>query len=95
MLVVLPGGGGGVDFHPFVRNIQAQGLPGDFAVAQPIAREWRPGQMNRIVWPTEMSKVESMGYSTEQLVEAVIADVSEVKAAQQKLAQAKRKSAKK
>lgn len=76
LLIVIPGGGGGADFHPFVKNIQAHGLGDDFAVAQPIAKEWRPGQMNRIVWPTENSEVDGMGYSTEELVEAVVADVS-------------------
>lgn len=73
LLVVLPGGDGSADFHPFVSNIHANSLWDDFALAQPIAKKWTPGQ--RIVWPIANDKVKKKQYNTEELIEAVVADV--------------------
>ena len=74
LLIVLPGGDGSADFHPFVRNIHTNSLGKDFALAQPIAKKWTSKQV--IVWPTKGSKVKKMGYTTEQLIESVVADVA-------------------
>jgi predicted esterase len=75
LLVVLPGGDGGEDFHPFVRRLFKHSLRDDFLVAQPIAFKWRPQQ--QIVWPTRTNQVEGQEFSTEEFVEAVISDVSQ------------------
>lgn len=73
LLVVLPGGTGSADFHPFVSRIHANSLAEDFALAQPVAKKWTPAQ--QIVWPIANSKVKKMQYTTEELIEAVVEDV--------------------
>jgi len=75
LLVVLPGGDGSADFHPFVANIHANALGEDFVLAQPLAKQWTDDQV--IVWPTSKAKVEKVGYTTEKLIAAVIKDVGE------------------
>ena len=61
LLVVLPGGTGSADFHPFVSRIHANSLAEDFALAQPVAKKWTPAQ--QIVWPIANSKVKKMQYT--------------------------------
>lgn len=56
LLVVLPGGDGSADFHPFVKRIFKFALPDEYLVAQPVAVKWTDSQ--RIVWPTKKSSVE-------------------------------------
>lgn len=74
LVIIVPGGDGSADFHPFVKRIFKNSLAKGFVVAQPVAVKWTPDQ--KIVWPTETNKVEKMQFSTEQFIEAVIADVS-------------------
>lgn len=74
LLIVLPGGNGSADFHPFVKRIHEHALSKDFILAQPIARQWTKYQ--RVVWPTEDSKTSVVKYTTEELVAAVIEDIS-------------------
>lgn len=76
LLVILPGGDGGEDFHPFIKRIRKHAAPDDFVVAQPIAVKWTPEQV--IVWPTEKLKVEKQEFSTEAFVEAVVADAAKI-----------------
>jgi len=74
LIVVLPGGDGSAEFHPFVKRIYKHAVPEGYLLAQPIAVKWSPRQ--EIVWPTEKSKVPKMKFSTEAFVSAVIDDVS-------------------
>ncbi|WP_339731044.1 hypothetical protein [uncultured Gimesia sp.] len=74
LLIVLPGGDGSADFHPFVKRIHENALSKEFLLAQPLARQWSSNQ--KIVWPTTDSKSDAMKYSTEELIEAVIEDIS-------------------
>jgi predicted esterase len=67
LLIVLPGGNGSADFHPFIRRIHEQALDGAYIVAQPIA----PLQ---VVWPTKSSTA-SVG-TTEESLTAIIDDVA-------------------
>jgi predicted esterase len=73
LLVVLPGGDGSADFHPFIKRIYKNAAPEGYLVAQPVAVKWT--QKQEIVWPTAKSRVDGMKFSTEELVAAVIADV--------------------
>ncbi len=73
LLVVLPGGDGGADFHPFVKRIYKNAVPEGYVLAQPVAVKWTDEQ--QIVWPTEKSSVEGMKFSTEDFIDAVIKDV--------------------
>lgn len=74
LLLVLPGGTGSADFHPFVKRIQEQALEGEFLVAQPLAPSL-VGRENGIVWPTKHAPLDG-DFTTEALVDAVIADVT-------------------
>ena len=73
LAVILPGGDGSAQFNPFVRRIFKHALGPGWIVAQPIAVKWTADQ--KIVWPTKTNPVEGQEFSTEELVEAVIADV--------------------
>jgi len=73
LVIIMPGGGGGADFHPFVKRIYKHALNKKYLLAQPVAFKWTPEQ--KIVWPTKMSKVEKQKFSTGEFVEAVIKDV--------------------
>jgi len=76
LLIVLPGGTGGKEFHPFVKNIARRALPPGYLVAQPIARQWSARQAKSLVWPTETHRWEGMRFSTEAYVEAVARDIA-------------------
>jgi RNA polymerase sigma factor (sigma-70 family) len=75
LLVVLPGGDGGADFQPFVRRIAKYALPPDYLVAQLVAVAWSPEQARDIVWPTAADRLPGVEFTTEDFVDAVIADV--------------------
>lgn len=72
LLVVLPGGDGSADFHPFVKRIYKFAVPEGYILAQPVAAKWTAKQ--QIVWPTDVNRVEGMKFSTEEFVDAVIKD---------------------
>jgi predicted esterase len=74
LLVILPGGDGSAEFHPFVKRIYKNGLSDNYLAAQPIALKWAPNQ--KIVWPTKTNPVAGMKFGTEEFVEAVIDDVA-------------------
>jgi predicted esterase len=78
LVVVLPGGDGTADFHPFIKRIFKNAVPEGYVLAQPVARKWTEEQ--RIVWPTEKNPAEGMKFSTESFIDAVIEDVSETHA---------------
>ncbi len=75
LVIVLPGGDGSAEFHPFVKRIYKHGLPKGYVVAQPVAVKWTASQ--EIVWPTDKSRVEGMAFTTEEFVAAVIDDVGQ------------------
>lgn len=74
LLVIIPGGDGSADFHPFIKRIRKNAVPDDFAVAQPVAFKWTDEQ--DIVWPAGKLKVEKQEFSTEEFVTGVIEDVA-------------------
>ncbi len=75
LLLVLPGGDGSAEFHPFVRNIAKQTLPDGYLVAQLVAPTWRSDE-DRIVWPTKGLPDDKMKFSTEDFIAAVAQDVA-------------------
>ncbi len=75
LLVVLPGGNGSAEFHPFVKRIYLNAVPAGYLLAQPVAVKWSEDQ--QIVWPTTKNPTKGMKFSTEEFVESVIADVAE------------------
>lgn len=76
LVVLLPGGSGSAAFHPFIKRIRKHAVPDDLIVAQPVAVKWTDTQ--RVVWPTEQSKVDKQEFSTEAFIDAVIKDVESV-----------------
>lgn len=74
LLVVLPGGDGSAEFHPFVKRIYKHAVPEGYLLAQPVAVKWTDKQA--IVWPTDKNRVEGKKFSTEQFIDAVIRDVA-------------------
>jgi predicted esterase len=76
ILVVLPGGPGSADFHPFVKRIYKHAVPPGYLVAQPVAVKWTEKQQKENVWPTDKNRAEKMKFSTEEFVDAVIKDVT-------------------
>jgi predicted esterase len=74
LFVILPGGDGSADFHPFVKRIYKYALSDRYLVAQPLAVKWTSDQ--GIVWPTKTNTVDEMEFSTEEFIEAAIEDVA-------------------
>jgi predicted esterase len=74
LAIIMPGGPGTADFNPFIKRIWKNSLSKKYIVAQPVAIQWAKDQ--EIVWPTKISPVKGMKFSTEDYVEAVIKDVS-------------------
>lgn len=73
LAVVLPGGDGGAAFNPFVRRIVKGALGPEWIAAQPVACKWSERQ--QIVWPTAKNPAAGQKFTTEEFVEAVIADM--------------------
>ena len=74
LLVVMPGGDGSADFHPFIKNVHEHGLGGKYAVAQLVSKRWRPNQ--EITWPVAKNRTPGMKFSTEEFVAAVVKDAA-------------------
>jgi predicted esterase len=75
LLLILPGGDGSVDFHPFITRVHDHALDDDWIIAQLVAPVWDPQQPNMVVWPTRGMPWEGMKFSTEEFIDAVMADV--------------------
>jgi len=72
--IIMPGGPGTADFHPFVKRIWKNALSKEYLVAQPVAVKWTDDQ--EIVWPTKTNPVKGMKFSTEDFVETIIKEVA-------------------
>jgi len=83
LLVVLPGGDGSADFQGFVKNIAAKGLPPGYIVAQAVAPKWSDAE-NRVVWPIAKLPDAKAKFTSEEFVEAIIADVKSKNAVNEK-----------
>jgi predicted esterase len=75
LVVILPGGPGNADFHPFVKRIFKYAIPDGYLVAQPVAVKRTDEQ--GVVWPTEKDAVAKMKFSTEKFVTEVITEVKD------------------
>ncbi|MBL8750872.1 MAG: hypothetical protein JNK78_17055 [Planctomycetes bacterium] len=74
LVVVLPGGDGSRDFLPWVENGLFAQTPADCAGVLVTSVKWTPEQ--KVIWPTDESRVEGMKYTTEEYVRAVLADAA-------------------
>jgi RNA polymerase sigma factor (sigma-70 family) len=79
LLIVLPGGAGGADFQPFIREIYRKlhkdVLHDRWLIAQAVAPEWDKKQFERLVWPTATSGYPTAKFTTEEFIEAIVNDV--------------------
>lgn len=75
LLVVLPGGDGSAEFHPFMRRIYKNVLGQRWLLAQAVAPQWDKKQASSIVWPTAALAYPGVQFTTEEFIEAIIADV--------------------
>jgi len=75
LVVLMPGGHGGPQFHPFIKRIWKHVFSAEYLIAQVVAPEWDPQQARKIVWPTRTNPYAKMKFSTEELVDLVIDDV--------------------
>jgi predicted esterase len=75
LLIVLPGGDGSEDFQPFVRRIHKNVLGKGWLIAQAVAPKWDGKQSDQVVWPTDGLKYPAAKFTTEEFVEAIVADV--------------------
>lgn len=77
LLIVMPGGEGTANFHPFVKRVYKNAVPEGFLLVQPVPVKWKPDQQT--IWPTEKSKVPGMKYTTEDFVEAIIEELGKAR----------------
>ncbi len=75
LLLIMPGGDGSPDYHPFIKRIYKHVLPDNYLAAQIIAPEWTPEQAKKLVWPTKTNPWEGMKFSTEELINSVVDDI--------------------
>ncbi len=75
LLLILPGGDGSADFHPFCKRIYKFALSSDYLVAQLVAPKWSEDQFETVVWPTQKLGWQGAKFTTEEFIEAVIVDV--------------------
>ncbi len=80
LLVVLPGGDGSADSLAFVKRIHENALTEAYLIAQLVAPAWSDDQMESVVWPTKKSPWPKMKFSTEEFINAVVADIEEHRA---------------
>ena len=75
ILLVLPGGSGSPDFHPFIKRIYRHVLSDEYLLVQIVAPEWDRQQAQNQVWPTTTNPHRSMKFSTEQFIDAVMDEI--------------------
>lgn len=74
LLLVVPGGDGSAEFHPFVRRIAENAAPDDMIVVQAVAPVWRDDD-DRVVWPLENLPDPKAEFTTESFLLDIVADV--------------------
>jgi predicted esterase len=73
LLLVMPGGDGSAQMTSFLRRVQRDCCPKGWLVAELVAARW-PG--SEVIWPTRQAKVAGAKFTTEEFVDAVLADVT-------------------
>src|SRR5688500_12062758 len=73
LLLVLPGGDGSADFHPFVKRISKNALPDGYLVVQLVAVPSK--NPRQIVWPTVKTKDAKQTFTTESFIANVVSAI--------------------
>jgi len=71
LLIVMPGGEGSIDFHPFVKRVFKHELNDNWILAQPVAPKWTNDE-NRVVWPSVNSPYEPAKFMMEDFLDGMI-----------------------
>ncbi|RYG38831.1 hypothetical protein EON81_02560 [bacterium] len=71
VLIVMPGGPGTPEFHPFVKRIQKNVLGEDWIVVQPIAPMWDNAK-ERVVWPSAASPYPPAKFTMETFLDGML-----------------------
>ncbi|MFN7016563.1 MAG: alpha/beta hydrolase [Fimbriimonadales bacterium] len=74
LLLILPGGDGSAEFLPFCKRIYQHALNRGYIVAQLVAPKWSEAQFEQVVWPTRGLGWQDAQFTTEEFIEAVVAD---------------------
>ena len=75
LMIALPGGTGGEEFHPFMRRIYKHVLNEGWLMAQPVAPQWDAAQARLNVWPTAGLPDSGAKFTTEEFIAAIVFDV--------------------
>ena len=75
VLLVLPGGDGSAEFHPFVKRIDARVLDKDWIVVQPVAPKW-DDKGDRVVWPSVGVPYPAAGFTTEAFLDGILDELT-------------------
>jgi len=73
LIVVLPGGDGSADFHPFVKRIYKNAVPDGYLMAELVAVSSK--NPNQIVWPTAKLTDKKQTFATEAFISNVVAEL--------------------
>jgi predicted esterase len=73
LILVLPGGDGSAEFHPFVKRIYKFALPPGYLVAQLVAVP--SDNQRQTIWPTAKLKDPKQTFTTESFIANVVAEV--------------------
>ena len=71
LLIVMPGGTGDAEFHPFVKRIFKHELDGNWLLAQPIAPNW-DDKDDRVVWPAINNPYDPAKFMMEGFIDGMI-----------------------
>jgi predicted esterase len=74
VLLILPGGDGSADFHPFCRRIHMHALPEDYIAVQLVAHAWSNDE-DRVIWPSAHLNPQRARFTTEEFIAAVVEDL--------------------
>jgi predicted esterase/HEAT repeat protein len=75
LLIVLPGDDGGAKFHPFLRRLYKNVLNDRWLIVQAVAPQWDEKQFNQVTWPRAGLRYPAAKFTTEQFIDALLADV--------------------
>lgn len=74
LVLILAGGDGSADFHPFCMRILKNAMPPGFVAAHLVAPVWTDDR-NRVVWPTLGLPDAAAEFTTEAFIASVVKDV--------------------
>lgn len=74
LVLILPGGDGSADFHPWCKRIVENALPQGYVGVQLVAPVWT-SDSDRRVWPIRQQHIDSVQFTTEDFIGKVVKEV--------------------